>query len=136
VESPLIAAIAAWIERRFPTARWETREPGQLRAFLPIADFDLGAFDCGDSVRVCTVLEDCRRDEDDWLDGSVREWERYRDRSPAVRDRIGVDVDGRVICASFYLDDDTTDLTEWLDAYVDWLAGFAAHAVAPATPSS
>jgi hypothetical protein len=124
MESPLLAAVASRIDARHPSAHWETRTRDELRAFLPTGRFDLGASESACSVRVCTALEDCRRDEDDGLAASLAEWRRRRDQSSAVRDLVDVAVDGRVIYASFSLDDDAPDLAARLQDYVARLASF------------
>ncbi len=130
--NPLIAAVAAWIERRFPSARWETRADDELRALLPFGRFDIEAKVDAGSLRVSTALEDCRNDDDEWLDDSFAEWEERRDGSPFARDTLEVFVDGRVIYARFFIDHDATagDVESRLTHYVGWLESSSDHRLA------
>lgn len=114
---------ANWIERRFPSARWESRGPEGARARLPFGRADIELLDDAGTLCVSSALEDCRLDDDASLDEAVRERVARRDASPAVRDRVDLREDGRVIYARFFVDDDATDaeVEALLEVYVAWL---------------
>ncbi len=118
-----VALAANWIERRFPSARWESRSDEGARAMLPFGRADIELLNDAGTLSVSSALEDCRLDDDESLEGALHDWETRRDASPAVRDRVDIRDEGRVIYARFFVDHDATDaeVEALLDAYVAWL---------------
>ena len=68
----LVALAVNWLDRRSPSARWESREDHEARALLPFGGLDLELRHDAGSLRVSSALEDWRRRVEDTLQGLKR----------------------------------------------------------------